>query len=121
MLPYSSSLVLKFIDHSKCIRCDNFVISGSGDGEGGTEMTESMQLIREFCDRLVTPEKAARTRIVWTFLYKFMKSSPLRNWSLFFLSCANHAKHLWTYQLSNNVQISQTRPKYLILEMLKYM
>ncbi|XWS49473.1 hypothetical protein CRYUN_Cryun12cG0006500 [Craigia yunnanensis] len=29
-----------------------------GDGEGGNEMTGSMQLIREFCDILVTPEKA---------------------------------------------------------------
>lgn len=27
-------------------------------------MTGSMQLIREFCDILVTPEKATRTRIV---------------------------------------------------------
>ncbi|GMI95709.1 hypothetical protein like AT5G48790 [Hibiscus trionum] len=34
-----------------------------GDGEGGNEMTESMQLIREFCDILVTPDKATRTRI----------------------------------------------------------
>ncbi|XP_009795524.1 protein LPA3-like isoform X1 [Nicotiana tabacum] len=34
-----------------------------GDGEGGTEMTGSMQLIREFCDLLVIPEKATRTRI----------------------------------------------------------
>ncbi|KAJ4728532.1 protein LOW PSII ACCUMULATION 3, chloroplastic [Melia azedarach] len=34
-----------------------------GDGEGGIEMTGSMQLIREFCDRFVTPEKATRTRI----------------------------------------------------------
>ncbi|XP_010538397.1 PREDICTED: protein LOW PSII ACCUMULATION 3, chloroplastic isoform X2 [Tarenaya hassleriana] len=34
-----------------------------GDGEGGTEMTESMNLIREFCDRFITPEKARRTRI----------------------------------------------------------
>ncbi|XP_042471048.1 protein LPA3 [Zingiber officinale] len=34
-----------------------------GDGEGGIEMTESMQLIRGFCDRLITPEKAARTRV----------------------------------------------------------
>ncbi|KAL9268409.1 hypothetical protein AKJ16_DCAP11725 [Drosera capensis] len=34
-----------------------------GDGEGGTEMTGSMQLIREFCDRFVTPEKVTRTRI----------------------------------------------------------
>ncbi|WRX17104.1 protein of unknown function DUF1995 - like 2 [Theobroma cacao] len=35
-----------------------------GDGEGGNEMTDSMQLIREFCDILVTPEKARQTRIV---------------------------------------------------------
>ncbi|KAL9328454.1 hypothetical protein ACSQ67_003457 [Phaseolus vulgaris] len=35
-----------------------------GDGEGGIEMTESMQLIREFCDRFVSPEKVTRTRIV---------------------------------------------------------
>ncbi|KAK9716097.1 hypothetical protein RND81_06G211100 [Saponaria officinalis] len=34
-----------------------------GDGEGGNEMTYSMQLIRDFCDRLVTPEKSSRTRI----------------------------------------------------------
>ncbi|KAL4340956.1 hypothetical protein GQ457_08G024640 [Hibiscus cannabinus] len=34
-----------------------------GDGEGGNEMTESMQLIREFCDLLVIPEKVTRTRI----------------------------------------------------------
>ncbi|XP_068650467.1 protein LPA3 isoform X1 [Aristolochia californica] len=34
-----------------------------GDGEGGIEMTESMQLIREFCDCFVVPEKATRTRI----------------------------------------------------------
>ncbi|KAK2973216.1 hypothetical protein RJ640_024503 [Escallonia rubra] len=34
-----------------------------GDGEGGIEMTGSIQLIREFCDLLVSPEKATRTRI----------------------------------------------------------
>ncbi|KAK4802634.1 hypothetical protein SAY86_000837 [Trapa natans] len=34
-----------------------------GDGEGGIEMTGSMQLIREFCDQLVEPEKVTRTRI----------------------------------------------------------
>ncbi|BAT99716.1 hypothetical protein LR48_Vigan06g069300 [Vigna angularis] len=34
-----------------------------GDGEGGIEMTESMQLIREFCDRFIIPEKVTRTRI----------------------------------------------------------
>ncbi|KAL2348837.1 hypothetical protein Fmac_002837 [Flemingia macrophylla] len=34
-----------------------------GDGEGGIEMTESMQLIREFCDLLISSEKSTRTRI----------------------------------------------------------
>ncbi|KAK4422474.1 hypothetical protein Salat_1829900 [Sesamum alatum] len=34
-----------------------------GDGEGGIEMTGSMQLIREFCDLVVRPEKYTRTRI----------------------------------------------------------
>ncbi|OMO56236.1 hypothetical protein CCACVL1_26684 [Corchorus capsularis] len=34
-----------------------------GDGEGGNEMTGSMQLIREFCDILISPEKSTRTRI----------------------------------------------------------
>ncbi|KAF7849555.1 hypothetical protein BT93_L0638 [Corymbia citriodora subsp. variegata] len=34
-----------------------------GDGEGGIEMTGSMQLIREFCDQLVDAEKVTRTRI----------------------------------------------------------
>ncbi|KAG8076656.1 hypothetical protein GUJ93_ZPchr0006g40932 [Zizania palustris] len=34
-----------------------------GDGEGGIEMTGSMLLIRQFCDRFVPAEKATRTRI----------------------------------------------------------
>ncbi|KAL3645780.1 hypothetical protein CASFOL_010960 [Castilleja foliolosa] len=34
-----------------------------GDGEGGIEMTGSMQMIREFCDLVVSPEKVTRTRI----------------------------------------------------------
>ncbi|KAI3453871.1 hypothetical protein Pfo_010534 [Paulownia fortunei] len=34
-----------------------------GDGEGGIEMTGSMQLIREFCDLVISPEKTTRTRI----------------------------------------------------------
>ncbi|KAF4391804.1 hypothetical protein F8388_017399 [Cannabis sativa] len=34
-----------------------------GDGEGGIEMTESMVLIRDFCDRFVDTVKAVRTRI----------------------------------------------------------
>jgi hypothetical protein len=36
----------------------------TGDGEGGIEMTGSMQLIREFCDLSISSEKATRTRIV---------------------------------------------------------
>ena len=39
----------------------------SGDGEGGIEMTESMVLIRDFCDRFIDPAKAVRTRIVSFF------------------------------------------------------
>ncbi|KAH7576424.1 hypothetical protein JRO89_XS01G0060900 [Xanthoceras sorbifolium] len=43
-----------------------------GDGEGGNEMTGSMQLIREFCDCLVNPEKATRTRIInLAFIFQF--------------------------------------------------
>ncbi|KAH0870019.1 hypothetical protein HID58_077041 [Brassica napus] len=34
-----------------------------GDGEGATEMTESMNMIHQFCDRLISPEKARTTRI----------------------------------------------------------
>ncbi|XP_024030573.1 protein LOW PSII ACCUMULATION 3, chloroplastic isoform X2 [Morus notabilis] len=34
-----------------------------GDGEGGIEMTESMVLIRDFCDGFIDSEKARRTRI----------------------------------------------------------
>ncbi|KAL8503462.1 hypothetical protein ACS0TY_022273 [Phlomoides rotata] len=34
-----------------------------GDGEGGIEMTGSLQLIREFCDLVISPEKVTRTRI----------------------------------------------------------
>lgn len=34
-----------------------------GDGEGGIEMTGSMQLIREFCDVFIAPEKVTRTRV----------------------------------------------------------
>lgn len=56
----------------------------SGDGEGGIEMTESMQLIRDFCDRLVNPEKVARTRIVST---KFLER--LLNYALFFFTLSN--------------------------------
>ncbi|XP_066321128.1 protein LPA3-like [Miscanthus floridulus] len=33
------------------------------DGEGGNEMTGSMLLIREFCDRFVPAEKSTRTRV----------------------------------------------------------
>ncbi|KAG6392985.1 hypothetical protein SASPL_147215 [Salvia splendens] len=35
-----------------------------GDGEGGIEMTGSLQLIRQYCDLLVSPEKTTRTRVV---------------------------------------------------------
>ncbi|KAK6947331.1 protein of unknown function DUF1995 [Dillenia turbinata] len=41
----------------------NSIFFMSGDGEGATEMTGSLQLIREFCDRFIRPEKATRTRI----------------------------------------------------------
>ncbi|XP_051129361.1 uncharacterized protein LOC127250233 isoform X2 [Andrographis paniculata] len=34
-----------------------------GDGEGGIEMTGSMQMLREFCDLAITQEKATKTRI----------------------------------------------------------
>lgn len=34
-----------------------------GDGEGGIEMTGSLQLIREYCDLVVSPEKTTRTRV----------------------------------------------------------
>ncbi|CAK9153278.1 unnamed protein product [Ilex paraguariensis] len=37
--------------------------SVTGDGEGGIEMTGSMQLIREFCNLFIIPEKVTRTRI----------------------------------------------------------
>jgi len=40
-----------------------------GDGEGATEMTESINMIREFCDRLLAPEKARSTRIVMCSTY----------------------------------------------------
>lgn len=40
-----------------------------GDGEGATEMTESINMIREFCDRLLAPEKARSTRIVCISTY----------------------------------------------------
>lgn len=39
-----------------------------GDGEGANEMTESINMIREFCDRLLAPEKARTTRIVCNLL-----------------------------------------------------
>lgn len=39
-----------------------------GDGEGATEMTGSINMIREFCDRLLAPEKARSTRIVCILL-----------------------------------------------------
>lgn len=43
-----------------------------GDGEGGIEMTESLLLIREYCDRLIPPEKYTKTRIVKFLLFYFV-------------------------------------------------
>ncbi|XP_057770046.1 protein LPA3 [Salvia miltiorrhiza] len=34
-----------------------------GDGEGGIEMTGSLQLIREYCDLLISPQKTTKTRV----------------------------------------------------------
>ncbi|KAJ8754423.1 hypothetical protein K2173_002874 [Erythroxylum novogranatense] len=55
-----------------------------GDGEGGIEMTGSMQLIREFCDSFVSPEKVARTRIFFPEAneVKFARSSAFEGSSL---------------------------------------
>ena len=48
-----------------CLYCISlFARQVAGDGEGGIEMTESMVLIRNFCDRFVDSDKATRTRIV---------------------------------------------------------
>lgn len=38
-------------------------------------MTGSMQLIREFCDGFINPEKAARTRIVMSLIYNSIHPS----------------------------------------------
>lgn len=46
-----------------CYNVTDF-LSVPGDGEGGIEMTGSLQLIREYCDLVVTPEKTTRTRVV---------------------------------------------------------
>ncbi|XP_050234732.1 uncharacterized protein LOC126682970 isoform X2 [Mercurialis annua] len=57
---------LAFIDGKQLMEIE-FPTAGlqsvPGDGEGGIEMTESMQFIRRFCDRFVIPEKASRTRV----------------------------------------------------------
>uniref|UniRef100_A0A2P2K2I6 DUF1995 domain-containing protein n=1 Tax=Rhizophora mucronata TaxID=61149 RepID=A0A2P2K2I6_RHIMU len=55
-----------------------------GDGEGGIEMTGSMQLIREFCDRLIGPEKVACTRIFFPEAseVKFARKSAFEGSSL---------------------------------------
>lgn len=34
-----------------------------GDGEGGIEMTGSVELLREFCDLVVSPDQTAKTRV----------------------------------------------------------
>lgn len=57
----------------------------TGDGEGGNEMTGSMQLIREFCDHIVSPEKATRTRIV-SCVYEQFFAVCLRSYSASFVS-----------------------------------
>lgn len=54
-----------------------------GDGEGGNEMTGSMQLIREFCDVLVTPEKARRTRIVTFYVFLQYTLFLYLEWSIY--------------------------------------
>lgn len=48
-----------------------------GDGEGGIEMTGSMQLIREFCDYLIIPEKIVKTRIVSHVQFMIFFNYPL--------------------------------------------
>ncbi|KAJ6388970.1 hypothetical protein OIU77_027344 [Salix suchowensis] len=55
-----------------------------GDGEGGIEMTGSIQLIREFCDRFVSPEKTTRTRIFFPEAneVKFARQSAFEGSSL---------------------------------------
>ncbi|KAL8141713.1 hypothetical protein V2J09_014745 [Rumex salicifolius] len=71
---------LALIDNKKLMEIE-FPTAGlqsvPGDGEGGIEMTESMQLMREFCDRLIVPEKAIRTRIFFPEAseVKFAKAS----------------------------------------------
>ncbi|OAY24354.1 protein LPA3 [Manihot esculenta] len=55
-----------------------------GDGEGGIEMTGSMQLIREFCDCLLSPEKVTRTRVFFPEAneVKFARKSAFEGSSL---------------------------------------
>lgn len=53
--------------------CSNFFIV-TGDGEGGIEMTGSLQLIREYCDLVVSPEKTTRTRVVCFIILALYKS-----------------------------------------------
>lgn len=55
----------------------------SGDGEGGIEMTGSMQLIREFCDLVISPEKATRTRIVGAEIFETFTRFLMNNFPLF--------------------------------------
>lgn len=52
---------------SNLIHLTDFI---TGDGEGGIEMTGSMQLIREFCDLSISAEKITRTRIVIFLTYR---------------------------------------------------
>lgn len=46
-------------------------------------MTGSMQLIREFCDVLVTPEKARRTRIVTFYVFLQYTLFLYLEWSIY--------------------------------------
>lgn len=68
-LGWSLSQVCFSLSYSLCVSTTLSVsslhaVSLPGDGEGGIEMTGSMQLIREFCDEFIAPEKSTRTRIV---------------------------------------------------------
>ncbi|XP_021647135.2 uncharacterized protein LOC110640214 isoform X2 [Hevea brasiliensis] len=78
---------LALVDGKKLMEIE-FPTSGlesvPGDAEGGIEMTASMQLIREFCDCFVSPEKATRTRIFFPEAneVKFARKSAFEGSSL---------------------------------------
>lgn len=55
-------------------------------------MTGSMQLIREFCDGFIKPEKATRTRIVISLIYNsILPSSPFHIFSILHLNTETRA------------------------------